>query len=83
MASSEAALALAQQQYDAGVIDYATLLDVQRGKLSAESTAVEARAGVVQGYIALQRALGAGWDAEEQAVQAAMSAESTQSENAR
>jgi hypothetical protein len=45
--------------------------------------AVEARAGVVQGYIALQRALGAGWDAEEQAVQAAMSAESTQSENAR
>jgi hypothetical protein len=83
LASSEAALALAQQQYDAGVIDYATLLDVQRGKLSAESTAVEARAGVVQGYIALQRALGAGWDAEEQAVQAAMSAESTQSENAR
>jgi outer membrane protein, multidrug efflux system len=83
LASAEAALGLAQQQYDAGVIDYSTLLDLQRGKLSAESTAVEARAGVVQGYIALQRALGAGWDAEEQAVQAAMSAESTQSENAR
>lgn len=83
LASADAALSLAQQQYDAGVIDYATLLDVQRGKLSAESTAVEARAGVVQGYIALQRALGAGWDAEEQAVEAAISAESTQSENAR
>ncbi len=83
LASAETALALAQQQYDAGLVDYGTLLDVQRGKLGAESSAVEARAAVTQGYVALQRALGAGWDAEEQAVAAAMQADSTNSENAR
>ncbi len=67
LASAESALSLAQQQYDAGLVDYGTLLDVQRGKLSAQSAAVEASAAVTQGYVALQRALGAGWDAEEQA----------------
>lgn len=83
LASAESALALAQQQYDAGLVDYGTLLDVQRGKLNAESAAVEARAAVTQGYVALQRALGAGWDAEEQAVAAAQSAEGNQEGNAR
>lgn len=83
LASAESALGMAQQQYDAGLVDYGTLLDVQRAKLSAESAAVEARAGVTQGYVALQRALGAGWDAEEQAVAAAKSAASNQEESAR
>jgi NodT family efflux transporter outer membrane factor (OMF) lipoprotein len=83
LASAEAALGMAQQQYDAGLVDYGTLLDVQRAKLSAESAAVEARAAVTQGYVALQRALGAGWDVEEQAVAAAQSAASNQEGNAR
>ena len=71
LASAQQALVLAQQQYDAGVTDFSTLLDVQRSALDAENTAVQARAGVVQGFVALQRALGAGWSGDEQAVAAA------------
>jgi len=68
LGSARQALALAQQQYDAGVTDFSTLLDVQRSALDAENSAVEARAGVVQGFVALQRALGAGWSEDEQVV---------------
>ena len=75
LASAQAALALAQQQFDAGVTDYSTLIDVQRATLDAESSAVEARAGLVQGFISLQRALGAGWSDSDQIVSTAKSME--------
>ena len=65
MESARSALVLANQQFDAGVIDFSTLLDVQRSALDAESSAVEARAGLVQGFVSLQRALGAGWSGDE------------------
>lgn len=73
-ASASAALVVAQQQFDAGVTDYSTLLDVQRSTFDAENAAVDARAGVVQGFVSLQMALGAGWSADEQIVQAAAQA---------
>jgi outer membrane protein TolC len=57
------------------VTDYSTLIDVQRATLDAESGAVDARAGLVQGFISLQRALGAGWSESEQIVTAAKSKE--------
>lgn len=75
LASAKSALVLAQQQFDAGVTDYSTLIDVQRATLDAESGAVDARAGLVQGFISLQRALGAGWSESEQIVTAAKSKE--------
>jgi outer membrane protein TolC len=75
MNSAKSALALAQQQFDAGVIDFSTLLDVQRSALDAESSAVEARAGLVQGFVSLQRALGAGWSEPEQIVTTAQQKE--------
>jgi len=75
LASAESALSLAQQQFDAGVTDYSTLIDVQRATLDAESTAVDARAGLVQGFISLQRALGAGWSDSDQIVSTAKSME--------
>ncbi|MEY5060226.1 MAG: hypothetical protein RIS45_147 [Planctomycetota bacterium] len=78
LASAKTALALAQQQFDAGVTDYSTLIDVQRATLDAESGAVDARAGLVQGFISLQRALGAGWSESEQIVTAARTKESAQ-----
>ncbi len=74
LASARRALAIAEQQYDAGVTDYSTLLDVQRAALGAESDAVSARAAVVQGYISLQRALGAGWSEDEQLERSARTA---------
>ncbi|MFM7052981.1 MAG: efflux transporter outer membrane subunit [Planctomycetota bacterium] len=61
-ASATRALALANQQFDAGVTDVTTLLDVQRAVLDAENAAVEARAATAQGYIGLCRALGGGWE---------------------
>ncbi|MFM2163735.1 MAG: hypothetical protein RL325_172 [Planctomycetota bacterium] len=71
LASAREAFEIADAQYRAGVTDFSTLLDVQRAALNAESGAVEARAGVVQGYVALQRALGAGWSAEDEMVASA------------
>ena len=75
LASAESALSLAQQQFDAGVTDYSVLIDVQRATLEAESSAVEARAALVQGFISLQRALGAGWSDSDQIVSTAKSME--------
>lgn len=75
LASAQSALVLAQQQFDAGVTDYTTLIDVQRATLDAEGNAVEARAGLVQGFISLQRALGAGWSDQDQIVSTAKSME--------
>ncbi len=83
LASAQTALSLAQQQYDAGLVDYGVLLDVQRAKLGADGAAVEARAAVTQGYIALQRALGAGWDASEEVFAAAAAVAGTDNEGTR
>lgn len=68
--SARTALTLAEQQFDAGVIDFSTLLDVQRAALDAENSEVEAEAGLVQGFVSLQRALGAGWSMDEPLVAA-------------
>jgi len=62
VASAKRALDIATQQFDAGVTDVTTLLDVQRSALDAENTAVEARGATAQGYIGLCRALGGGWE---------------------
>ena len=80
LASATKALVLAQQQFDAGVTDITTLLDVQRSKLDAENNAVEAHGALTQGYVALGRALGGGWDDndEEKAIAQAQAEEKQQ-----
>ncbi len=77
LASASKALVLAQQQYDAGVTDITTLLDVQRSKLDAENSAAEAHGALSQGYVALGRAIGGGWDDtdEQKAIRQAQAAD--------
>ncbi len=52
---------LAQQRYEAGVIDILTVLDAQRSLLGLESNLFSARADRTNSYIQLYLALGGGW----------------------
>ncbi len=52
---------LAQQRYQAGVIDILTVLDTQRSLLGLESSLFNARADRTTSYIQLYKALGGGW----------------------
>ena len=52
---------LADQRYEAGVIDLLTVLDAQRTLLSLEETLVTVRADRTAAYIQLYKALGGGW----------------------
>ncbi len=52
---------LAQQRYEAGVIDILTVLDSQRSLLGLESNLFTARADRTNSYIQLYKALGGGW----------------------
>ena len=61
LASAQRALSLAEQQFDAGVTDITTLLDVQRQELDAASAEVDARGAAAQALVALCKALGGGW----------------------
>ncbi|MEY3144217.1 MAG: hypothetical protein RLY21_2710 [Planctomycetota bacterium] len=59
--SAQRALSLAEQQFDAGVTDITTLLDVQRQELQAADAEVNARGAVAQALVGLCKALGGGW----------------------
>jgi len=77
LASAQRALGLAGQQFDAGVTDITTLVDVQRQELDAASAAVDARGAHAQALVALCKALGGGWseaDLDRAAVDAAKGA---------
>ncbi len=52
---------LAQQRYEAGVIDILTVLDTQRSLLGLEAGLFTARADRTNSYIQLYKALGGGW----------------------
>ncbi|WP_245909566.1 efflux transporter outer membrane subunit [Sphaerotilus hippei] len=55
------ALLLAQQRYQAGLIDFGTLLDAQRSALSAADSLASARTDASLNLIRLYKALGGGW----------------------
>jgi outer membrane protein, multidrug efflux system len=57
------ALALAQNQYQSGTIDFLRVLDAQRSLLSVQNQLVQSRADVASNLIRLFKALGGGWDA--------------------
>ena len=60
-AAAREAADLAQQRYEAGVIDILTVLDSQRSLLGLESNLFSARADRTNSYIQLYKALGGGW----------------------
>jgi NodT family efflux transporter outer membrane factor (OMF) lipoprotein len=61
--SARQAALLAEQRYQAGVIDILTVLDSQRTLLGLEDSLFTARANRTIAYIQLYRALGGGWSA--------------------
>lgn len=61
---SRRAWELSVKQYDAGLIDFQSLLDTQRSMLSADDTARSARLATYTAAITLFRALGGGWESE-------------------
>jgi NodT family efflux transporter outer membrane factor (OMF) lipoprotein len=61
-AASNAAL-LARSQYQAGLIDFQTLLDSERSLLATQDSRASARATRASSLVQLYKALGGGWDA--------------------
>lgn len=52
---------LARQQYQAGLIDFASVLQTQRTLLSAQDSAASVRASLATDHVSLYKALGGGW----------------------
>lgn len=63
MEQSRRAYNFARQQYDAGIIDFESLLTTQNALLSAEDSHAQARNERLQASIDLFKALGGGWSA--------------------
>lgn len=60
-ASARTAAELAHQRYSAGLVDFQSVLDTERTRLSVEDSLASARADGVQALIRLYKALGGGW----------------------
>jgi NodT family efflux transporter outer membrane factor (OMF) lipoprotein len=56
------AVLLARHQYQAGLIDFQTLLDSERSLLATEDSRLSARAARATAAVRLYKALGGGWD---------------------
>ena len=59
--AARAAADLARQRYASGIIDFQTLLTIERSVLSLEDSLASARAETTQALIQLYKALGGGW----------------------
>lgn len=55
---------LARQQYQAGLVDFNTVLQTQRTLLSAQDSAASVRASLATDHVSLYKALGGGWSPE-------------------
>ena len=60
-AAAANSLELARQQYDAGLVDFLTVLDSQRSKLSLQDQLTTSRSAIITNLISLYKALGGGW----------------------
>ena len=69
-ASAARAAALTAQRYRAGAARLSDQLDAERQRLAADQSLVQATAAMTGDYIALQKALGLGWQAPESAIPA-------------
>jgi NodT family efflux transporter outer membrane factor (OMF) lipoprotein len=63
LAADVEALKLARIRYERGLTDFLAVLDVVRSRSQVEQQWVEARAQTFVQYVALNKALGGGWDA--------------------
>ncbi len=64
MQQASRAYDISKRRYDAGSIDYQTLLDTQNSKLSAQDTYAQARLARLTTAVNLYRALGGGWNSQ-------------------
>lgn len=60
-ASADRSAALMRQRYDAGVATLTDYLDAERQRVAAEQSLSQATAAMTGDYVALQKALGLGW----------------------
>jgi multidrug efflux system outer membrane protein len=61
LGAAQAAAALAEQRYTAGLVDFPAVLDTQRTALGLEDGLATARADTVQALTRLYEAMGGGW----------------------
>lgn len=61
---SQLAVALASEQYRAGLVDFLAVLDAQRELYAHEDELVQSQTSVTTNLVALYRALGGGWSLE-------------------
>lgn len=62
VAVGKEALTLAEQQYQAGTVDFQRVLDSQQSLLTAQNQLIESETEVASNLIRLYKALGGGWD---------------------
>ena len=62
--SARNAAQMARLQYEAGTVDFQTVLDTDRTRLTAEDGMASAEADLLTSVIALYKALGGGWSAD-------------------
>ncbi|MFN9209352.1 MAG: TolC family protein, partial [Betaproteobacteria bacterium] len=62
LAADVEALSLARIRYERGLTDFLAVLDVVRSRSQVEQQWVEARAQTFVQFVALNKALGGGWD---------------------
>ncbi len=62
VAMNERALAIAQQRYKAGALDYLDVLNVQKQLLDAQSNLEHSRMAAATNLVTLCKALGGGWE---------------------
>lgn len=61
-AEADEALALSEQRYKAGTSTLIDLLDAHRQQIAAEQSLSQAEAGLTGDFVAIQKALGLGWE---------------------
>jgi len=59
--AADIAATLARQRYDSGLVDFQTVLETQRTRLSTQDGVAVARAAVSADHVRLVKALGGGW----------------------
>jgi NodT family efflux transporter outer membrane factor (OMF) lipoprotein len=59
--SADIAATLARQRYGSGLVDFQTVLETQRTRLSSQDSVAIARANVSADHVRLVKALGGGW----------------------
>jgi outer membrane protein TolC len=62
MEQSQKAYNLSKDRYDAGAIDFQTLLDTQNAQRNAEDNYTQAKLARLSAAISLFKALGGGWN---------------------